>query len=359
MKSFLKILLYKYRLRYYTAMRRFGLYTIVLGGFFFNVPLMAQSSLDVLEQDLNQVKQEHQQAASQVLTGFISQLDAADQSPDAAVGLYQQAGGSMPTLTPVRSANAYETPDEKAARLEQDQTNLSNLGYVLQMHCGLMRFAGLFIVHPEQKGLHDDWIAWLKNAAQIYPMLKPAEDTKAGPNPQRGLGMRGARSGAGRAAGGGTNYRDVPVRDSVISTYLGFHGWGDKEQGQWKIVDLPKLYRTNILDPLRLTPSADTLAAWDVYIAMKNVDQVDRDKWEEVDYPALEFERGSDDFAMAHNTEKIATLVALLKANSTHPQVDDWIARVHQMVQDLRAQKAAAQTPSNNSIPVPPVATKT
>ena len=349
-------------------MRRFGLNYVVLGGFLFcSLPLWAQSSLDVLEQDLNQVKQERQDATSQIITGFVSQLDAASQSPDAAVNLYQKAGGALPTLTPVNSANAYETPDEKAARLDQDQTNLSNLGYALQLHCGLMRFAGLFIVHPDQKGLHDDWIAWLKNAAQIYPMLKSAEDAKAGPNPQRGPGMRGARQGPGRPAGG-TNYRDVAVRDSVISTYLGFHSWGDKEQGQWKVVDLPKLYRANVLDPLRVTPSADTLAAWDVYIAMKNVDQVDRDKWDQVDYPTLEFERGSDDFAIARSTEKLATLVALLKANSTHPQIDDWISRVHQMMQDLRNQKAGkapsataaapATSDSDASTSTSPVATK-
>jgi hypothetical protein len=363
---FLKFLLSKYRLRYCAVMRRLGLNDVVWGGLLFLAgPAMAQSSLDVLEQDLNQVKQEHQEAASQIITAFISQLDAASQSPDAAANLYEAAGGTLPAATPVSSANAYETPDEKAARQAQDQANLASFGYVLQLHCGLMRFAGLFVVHPDQKGLHEEWIAWLKTAAEVYPTLNPGQDAKSGT--PRGAGARGARSGGGRAAwGGGLGYRDVAVRDSIISAYLGFHGWGEKEEGQWRVLDLPKLYRANILDPLRATPSADTLAAWDTYIAMKSSEESDRDRWDEIDYPALEFERGSDDFVSARSTEKLAILVALLKANSTHPQIDDWIARVHRMVQDLRNQKAgkapsappAAPATSDDPAPVSPAATK-
>jgi hypothetical protein len=62
------------------------------------------------------------------------------------------------------------------------------------------------------------------------------------------------------------------MRDSVISKFLGFNVWADKEQGGWSVQDLPKLYRANVLDPLRATPTADTLAAWDAYIAMANAD---------------------------------------------------------------------------------------
>jgi len=310
----------------------------------------AQNSLDVLEQDLNQVKQEHQEATSKTVVDLLDQLDAAYQSSTAAVSLYQTAGGTMPEPTPVTTRNAYETPDEKSVRLEQDQTNISNLAYALQMHCGLMRYALLFITQPNQKGLKDDWIAWLKTAAQIYPNLKQKQEQKQdqdeeGKNvvPHGGEngkgGWRAVRQAAAHEAEG-PDYQNIAVRDSIISTYFGFHGWGDKEQGSWTVRDIPNLYRKNILDPLRVSPSAQTLAAWDAYIAMKNVDQPDNDKWNEVDYPTLEFDRGCDDFAIARSTEKLATLVALIKANPTHPQLDDWIARVHKMMQDYRAQKA-------------------
>lgn len=326
-----------YQLRYGVAMSRLGLNCIVLGGCFFCAThSFAQSSLDILEQDLNQVKKEHQEASSQATMGFFTQLEAASQSSDAALNLYEQAGGLLPDPTAVSSQNVYETPDEKADRLARDQTNLSNLANVLQLHCGLMRFAGLFIVHPDQKGLSDDWIGWLKTAAQIYPTLQPEENTES----PRAQGYHGGQARGGGRGGGTSDYRGMTMRDSIIAAHLGFHGWGDKEQGQWRVLDLPKLYRTGILDPLRSSPSAATLTAWDAYIAMKNVDQPDRDKWNEVDYPSLEFDRASDDFAIARTTEKLAALVAILKANPTHPQLDDWIARVRQMMQDLRNQKA-------------------
>jgi hypothetical protein len=332
-------------------MRRFGLNCVVLGGcFFYATHSLAQSSLDILEQDLNQVKKEHQEAASQATMGFLTQLETASQSPDAALNLYQQAGGPLSDPIAVNSQHAYETPDEKATRLAQDQDNLSNLAYVLQVHCGLMRFAGLFIVHPDQKGLHGEWIAWLKTAAQIYPTLKGQETKPVAP---RGGQTRGAGRGGAIA-----DYRDVTMRDSIISNYLGFQGWGEKEQGHWKIKDLPQLYRANVLDPLRSSPSAETLTAWDAYIGMKSADQPDRDKWNQIDYPPLEFDRTSDDFAIARTTEKLATLVNILKANPTHPQLDDWIARVHQMVQDLRNQKAgkassaSAAGSSSSDVPV-------
>jgi hypothetical protein len=312
----------------------------ILGGFLFSgIHSRAQNSLDILEQDLNQVKQEHQEAASQAATGFLSQLDTASGSAESALNLYEAAGGALPEPISVNTRNDYETPDEKAIRLAQDQANLSNLGTVLQLHCGLMRFAGLFIIHPEQKNLHEDWIAWLKMAAQLYaiPKTDEAQDAKGGAS--RGEKQK---KGGGRPAPPGNipDYREVMMKNSIISAYLGFHGWGEKEQGQWKVGSLPQLYRTDILDPLRTALSTDTLAAWDVYIAMKSADESDPDKWNEVELPALQFERASDDFAMMRSTEKLAALVGILKANPTHPQLEDWIARVHQMIKDYRDQKA-------------------
>jgi len=84
------------------------------------------------------------------------------------------------------------------------------------------------------------------------------------------------------------DYRDVSVKDSIISTYFGYHGWGDKEQGQWSVRQIPALYRKEILEPMRKALSPDTLAAWDTYITLKNADQPDPDKWKrhEAEHPA-------------------------------------------------------------------------
>jgi len=74
-------------------MRRLGFIGVFILGFFFqDFPARAESSLDALEQELNQVKQEHQDSNSQVFIGFIDELDKAVQSADDALLLYQDAG---------------------------------------------------------------------------------------------------------------------------------------------------------------------------------------------------------------------------------------------------------------------------
>ena len=143
------------------------------------------------------------------------------------------------------------------------------------------------------------------------------------------------------------------LHDSVISKYLGFNLWGDKEQGGWAVRDLPKLYRAKVLDPLRTPPTAATLAAWDAYIAMLNVDEPDNDRWNDVVYPPLQFDRACDDYAIAPSTEKLEGLVNLIKASPTNPNADDWIKRAHQMMEDYRASHggtpATTQSPATAS----------
>jgi len=353
-------------------MRRFGLCGALLGGILFcGIHAEAESSLDALEKDLDQVKQEHDEADSQTMQTFLDQLEAASQSPTAALNLYQNAGGQMPNATPVTKQNVNETPDEKAARLAQDQANNSILAAQLQAHCALMRFAGLFIVQTDQKGLHNEWLSWLKSAAQTYPNLQPEpEATKpaeprnngngggnnGGGNKRRNRQGNGAGGGGGGGGhqGGGPDFRDIAVRDSDISKYLQFHAWGDKEQGQWKIKDLPSLYRKEILDPLRASLSPDVLAAWDTYIAMKSADQTDRDKWDDIEYPALLFDRDSDDFALGRTQEKLETLADIITKNKTHPQFNDWQKRAKQMIQDLKKQQAGAPPPSTSTATTTP-----
>ncbi len=282
--------------------------------------------MDLLNKDLDDVKQQHQDAVTQNFTDFINQLTTAMNSSDAALNLYQSSGGEMPPPTPVQTKYDHETPTEQAQREQEDATHCVNLALIAQLHCGEMRFAALFITSPDQKGLQDDWIAWLKSATQTYLQIK--DD-----------GIQQARNLKGRA-----------VRDSPISGALGFHGWGDKEQSRWSVRDIPQLYREQILEPLRKTPSADTLAAWDTYIAMRNLDQPDPDKWNQVDFPSLSFDRGCDDYAITPSTDKLQFLVELIKANPTHPQLDDMIARARGLLQDYRTRHpnatAAAPPPT-------------
>jgi hypothetical protein len=347
----------------------------------------AQTSLDALEKDLDEVKQEHLDATNQTLTNFLSTLENASASPNAALQLYEQAGGALPDPTQVSSRYAYETPSEKAARLARDQANLSSLGYVAQLHCGLMRFAALFLEDPAPPTLQSDWTTWLKGAAQIYPQTS-----------------------------GNAELRKMTMKDSPISSYLNFHGWGDKDQGGWTVYQLPDFYRQYVLEPLRNPVVADALPAWDTYIAMctadiapiqadlahiqaeeseltelesegaghqhhhsdsgdnnsgtggtqsngrmgdlqyrADQDQLKLDKWNNEDLPELQFERACDDYTLAPDTEKLQVLVELIKAHPTHPRIDAWIAKVHDLLQSYKASHPgssdAASTTSTTDTP--------
>jgi hypothetical protein len=150
------------------------------------------------------------------------------------------------------------------------------------------------------------------------------------------------------------------MRDSAIGKFLGFKSWADKEQGGWSVGGLSRLYRASVLDPLRATPTAATLAAWDIYLGMASSDEKDNDKWNQVVYPPLQFDRACDDYAITLSTEKLEVLVNLIKANPTYPQVDDWIARAHQLMDDYRVRHGGkptvAQTPATAPAPSAPSA---
>jgi hypothetical protein len=336
-------------------MRRYGFGWIACGAFLFQGGFaVAQGSLDTLEQELNEAKQQHQEVTAQTLASFFSQIDAAMSSPDAAVALYQQAGGVLPDPAPVVTQHAEESATEKEARMALDQANLSALGAVLQVHCGLMHYAALFAVKPDQKGLQNEWVAWLKSAAQTYPQLA----VPAGNNGQQ-PGLQKKKKGRAPGLGGPPppSLEDIikakTMRESIISKFLDFKGWADKEQGGWAVRDLPKFYRANVLEPLRASPTTATLTAWDVFIAMANADEKDNDKWDQFVFPPLQFDRACDDYAVAPGTEKLEALVGLIKANPTYPEVDDWIARVHSLMDDYRMRHGGKATTAENPATAP------
>lgn len=315
-------------------------------------------SIDIINQTLKELKDQKDQTTAQNLNNFYQQLDSAMGSQSAAMDLYQQAGGKMPAPTPVTSQNVNETPTEKADREAQDQANVAVLSGVMQIHCGLMRYGGVFVTTPDQKGLQEAWVAWLKSAAQTYPTLQNSPPNPAPANNNGGSAPEGKHhnrnGGGGNGGGGGSSidFKSVSLKDSIIGKFLGFHNWGDKDQGNWTVHSIPDLYMANVLTPLRAKPTAETLAAWDVYIAMKNADQTDTDKWNQVDYPGLLFERDSDDYSISPNIDKLTTLVEIIKASPNYPKLDDMIARTKKMADDYKnahsapAPVAAAPTPA-------------
>jgi hypothetical protein len=336
-------------------MRRFALAGVMTGGVFFQGNIVrAQSTLEALQQELNEAKQAHQDVTAQSLANFFAQVDPAMASPDAAVALYQLAGGALPDPSPVITQNEDETATEKAARLAYDQANVSRMGVVLQLQCGLMHYAALFVVKPDQTGLQNQWVDWLNAAAQIYPqtaMPQPPSD------PVPDLHKKKSKDNDPKPhLFDPSDLKGKAMKDTLISKFLAFKAWADKEQGGWSVHDLPRLYRTNVLEPLRTAPTPATLSAWDAYIAMANADEKDNNQWNQVDFPPLQFDRASDDYLVTPSTEKLEGLVNLIKANPTNPHADDWIARVSQFMSDYRAHHGGAPAPQGPSTTATPSA---
>jgi hypothetical protein len=292
-----------------------------------------QSSIDMLERDLKQMKQEHEEASTKNLDYFMKSLETAEGDPYNAEKLYYSAGGAPPPRAAMMTKYEHETPSEKDARTIVQQAINNSFDTALEMHCAMMRLAVLYVTKPDTAGLDDQLVAWLKAAGQNYPQVgAPVIDKRVSGNLQSG--QKPPQAAKIDAA---SSIKNMAMHDSPIASYLGFHAWNGKDQGNWRLADMPKLYRQHVLDPLRKTPSAATLPAWDTYIAMMNADQADDQRWADIDYPALQFDRDSDDFAIAPNTEKIETLMGIIKAHPQHPSVGDWFKRVQAMLESYRS----------------------
>jgi hypothetical protein len=294
-------------LHYSTLMERY-LICAGLTAFLAADVVRAQTPLDVIKQDLAQAQQQHAAANSQEMTTFLSSLEQAIQSPASALDLYQRAGGNLPDAAPVRTRYDYETPTERARREAIDAQNYKSVAALIQIHCGLMRNAALIAANPKKPDVLAEWHEWLKTAAVTYPQFV-----------------------------GNALLKQTPVKDSVISGYLGFQGWGNSASGSWSVSQIPALYRAEVLGPLREAPSQATLDAWDTYIAMRQADQPNRGKWAQEDQPALAFDRGSDDFAIKPTMDKLAALDEIIKANPASSHLDEWAARMQGMIAAYQA----------------------
>jgi hypothetical protein len=346
----------------YDAMRLYGCGFAVLAIFLFQGGARAQDMIQTLKQELAEAKQQHQDATSQVSTNFFSQVDAAMADPDSAIALYKLAGGALPDPAPVLTENVDESASEKDARLAVDQANLSHLAIVVQLQCGMLHYAALFVVDPKRAGLHDDWVDWLKKAAQIYPQLGIPPPSRPLPKDQQqsewdhkkkkedgGGGGGGAPATPPAPAPNPLDPKQISLRDAAITKFLGFKALGDKEQGGWAVKDLPQLYRTNVLDPSRVKPTEDTLSFWTAYIAMLNADEPNNDKWNQEVYPPLAFDRATDDYAISPGTEKLEALINIIKAFPTSPHSEEWADRVNQLIDKYSASHGGSTTTTSGN----------
>jgi len=321
----------------------------------------AQSTLDALEEELKEAKQQHDEVTAQNLTNFFSQVDQAMQSPEAAVTLWKGAGGAMPAATGTTTQYATETASEREAREGKDKANVDALAGLLEVHCGLLHYGGLYVTSPDQKGLNDEFNGWLQKVAQVYPQLVPPVSEDNGGAQGGGEHHHhhdNAGGGGGAASPPPFNFGELKgktLQGSPITKFLGFTlAFKDKPQGGWSVKQIPALFKSNILDPSRTAPSETTLANWDLYIAMMQADETDPDKWTTTDYPPFQFERAADDYAISPNTDKIETLVQIIHANPTHPNAADWLTRTKTLLDAYRAAHGgggAAPSVVRNSAP--------
>jgi hypothetical protein len=329
---------------------------------------LAQNTIDALDQELKEAQQQHDDATAANLSTFFAQVDPAMNNPDTAVSLWQQSGGGMPAPTPVTTEYETESASERDARQAKDKANYDTLAALLQVHCGLLHFGGIMITDPNRKGVQDDFNAWLARAAQAYPQLSAAAAPPPGDNGDADKGSKHHRHAVPNADTGTATVPPVNLGDvmsmttggSLITKFLNFaNAWKDKGQASWSVKSIPALYKSNILDPSRATPTETTLANWDVYIAMMQADEPDKDKWTSTDYPPLQFERAYDEYAVTPGTEKLEALVQFIHANPTNPGADDWLKRTRALLDAYRASHGGAPSAVVQNTPPPPPAPPT
>ena len=323
----------------------------------------AQSSVDALEAELKETQQQHDDATTQFMSGFFAQIDPAMASPDAALALFEQAGGLPPDPAPVVTEHESETQTERETRQALDAANLARLEAVLQLQCGLLHFGALFVTRPDQAGLQDAFTAWLKSAAPLYAQtgvpITPGEDSDAPQSHPKKDRDHGDGDDSGRPQlkhalpYDPADIKGKFLRDTMITKLLAFNGWGDKDQGLWSVRTIPQLYRQFVLEPLRASPSAATLAAWDDVIAMANADEKDTTRWNQIVYPPLQFGRACDDYTIAPSTEKIEGLIALIKVNQLHPQAGEWLQHVHDLLENYRSRHGGPKGAGGGATPDP------
>ena len=88
----------------------------------------------------------------------------------------------MPEPMPRLTEHDTETASEREARLEQDKANATTAGTLLQLHCGLLYYAVLFVAEPNRQGLQDEFNAWLQKAGADLSSprhYRPAADAAA------------------------------------------------------------------------------------------------------------------------------------------------------------------------------------
>lgn len=325
---------------------------------------LAQSTLDALDQELKEAQQQHDDATAASLSNFFGQVDQAMGSSDAAVTLWQNAGGGMPAPTPVTTEYESESASERDTRLAKDKANADTLGAMLEIHCGLLHYGAIFISDPKRQGLQDQFNSWLEKAAQAYPQLAAAaapppadDDTK--PTKHKRHSVPSPDAATGTVTIPPVNLGDVMSQSnsgSLITKFLSaVNLWKDKDQGGWSIKSIPGLFKSNILDPSRATPTQTTLANWDTYIAMQQANEPDPDKWTSSDYPPLQFDRACDDYAVSPGTDKLQILVQLIHTNPTDPNAPDWLTRTRALVDAYRAGHGGSpSTVAPNATPPPP-----
>ena len=257
---------------------------------------------------MKQAKATHDSSASQLMTTFLGTLQNAEQSPSFALDLYKKAGGNLPDAAPVQSRYEYETPTEKAEREAIDASNFSTVAIVIQIHCGLMYNAALLVTTPTAAGVQEGWIDWLKNTAAQYPQLQ------------------GTRA-----------LKKVAMRDSVISSYLGFSGWGDSAQGQWTVRDLPQLYHDLVLQrrcAIRRPPPRSTPGTPISPCARRTSRTRTSGRSRRSRRSTLTAMRTTT--TVQPSMDKLAALDAIIKANPTSDHLNDWIARMQAMIDSYR-----------------------
>jgi hypothetical protein len=279
------------------------------------------SSLDALQRELDELKTKQKGLIDNAFSTFLTEMDKDAVDGEAALAFLDsaketiaqdKANAEKPPTPDDGSGSSIDQavqsqPTERKHHHSQNQNTTNQPDpMVAAAHCGLVRFAALYILHPDTANLDTQWKTWLESAGENYPSLK-REDPLF----------------------------QTPVSDSVIPKFYKMDLSG-KEQSDWKVAKLSDIYEKYILKPLGDANDPKVLAAWDTFAGMKKVD-VDALTFSTDVEPTLYFNKEVADYKLNPTVDKISKLYQLAEQNPAHKDFSKWLDTISGLIADMRA----------------------
>lgn len=267
------------------------------------VPVMAQTTLDALENAIKGSKARHDETGKSLISQFGTDLGRAVGSSQSAVEFFEANGGKIPD-PPQQLFQHLRQGKDKSERAEITELYRYEASLACLTYCEMLRFAFRSATGQEPVEKNAAWPAWLEKQTLAYAQV-------------RGFFLAGLRVGDA-----------PPLRQYGL-------GWvfRNKKEGDWNLENVPELYREHVLSRLAAEKSPKTAASWDIFISAMKVRSGNPGRWESVEEPRLLFQKHTALFEMSPNDMDLTRMVEILQNFNQHPD----FASMHKKAEECLA----------------------